>query len=87
MGTSKGLEFEKKYIKSCEQKYGTYYILKCDISKFFASINHDILKEKILRRIKDKDSIKIVFDIIDSCPNRAIYWINDKPNFSNFLFK
>lgn len=87
MGTSKGLEFEKKYIEKCKQKYGTYYILKCDISKFFASIDHDILKKKILRRIKDKDAIKIVFDIIDSCPNRAIYRINDKSNFGNILFK
>ena len=29
-----------------------YYILKCDISKFFSSINHDILKQKLERRIK-----------------------------------
>lgn len=87
MGTSKGLEFEKKYIKACKQKYGTYYILKCDISKFFSSINHDRLKQKLLRRIKDKDALKIVFDIIDNCPTRFIYWINDKSNSGNILFK
>lgn len=31
----------------CKVKYKTYYILKCDISKFFASIDHDILKKKL----------------------------------------
>ena len=73
MGTSKGLEYAKKFHSICKQKYKTYYILKCDISKFFASIDHDILKAKIQRRIKDKDALKIVFDIIDSNKKRLIY--------------
>lgn len=46
-----------------------YYILKCDISKFFASIDKEILKNKLVRRIKDKDALKIIFDIIDSEEN------------------
>ena len=66
MGTKAGLEYVKEYTRKCKVKYGKYYILKCDISKFFASIDHDILKEKLLRKIKDKDALKIVFDIIDS---------------------
>ena len=66
MGTKAGLEYVKEYLRKCKVKYGKYYILKCDISKFFASIDHDILKEKLLRKIKDKNALKIVFDIIDS---------------------
>ena len=66
MGTSKGLEFANKFRNKCKIKYGTYYILKCDIHHFFASIDHDILKSKLLKRIKDKDALKIVFDIINS---------------------
>ena len=66
MGTKKGLQLMNKFIRNCKIQYKKYYILKCDISKFFSSINHDILKEKILKRIKDKDAIKIIFDIIDS---------------------
>ena len=73
MGTSKGLEYAKKFHSICKQKYKTYYILKCDISKFFASIDHDILKAKIQRRIKDKDALKIDLDIIDSNKQRHIY--------------
>lgn len=65
-GTSAGLKAAREFNRICKVKYNKYYILKCDISKFFASINLEILKQKLLRRIKDKDAIKIVFDIIDS---------------------
>lgn len=92
MGTSKGLEYAQKYHKICKNNYGTYFILKCDISKFFASIDHDILKTKLLRKIKDKDAIKIVFDIIDSNTQGlsigsmtsqilAIFYLNDMDHF------
>ena len=73
-------------------KYNKYYILKCDVSKFFASINHDILKEKLEKRIKDREALKIVFDIIDSndkglyigsMANQvlAIFYLNDLDKF------
>ncbi len=92
MGTSKGLELSQKFHRKCKVKYKEYYILKCDISKFFASIDHDILKQKVLRRIKDKDALKIVFDIIDSNTNGlfigamtsqilAIFYLNDLDYF------
>ena len=66
LGTSAGLELANKFRIKCKIKYNTYYILKCDISKFFANIDHDILKKKISKRIKDKKALKILFDIIDS---------------------
>ncbi len=92
MGTSRGLELSNSFHKKCRIKYGSYYVLKCDISKFFFSINHDILKKKLLRRIKDKDAIKIVFDIIDSNTDGlfigsmtsqilAIFYLNDLDHF------
>ena len=92
LGTSAGLKYEYKFQKACNTKYNTYYVLKCDISKFFSSINHDILKSKIIRRIKDKDALKIIFDIIDSEENGlsigamtsqilAIFYLNDMDHF------
>jgi hypothetical protein len=92
LGTSAGLKLAKEYRRICKVKYGTYYILKCDISKFFSSINHDKLKEKIKRRIKEKDSLDIVFKIIDSnnpglfigsmtSQVLAIFYLNDMDHF------
>ena len=92
LGTSKGIRLTMNFHRICKVKYKTYYILKCDISKFFASINHDILKEKLRKRIKDKDALKIVFDIIDIEENGlsigamtsqilAIFYLNDTDHF------
>ena len=65
-GTSKGIELWKKYQNKFNIKYIKYYILKFDISKYFKSINHNILKLKLEKRIKDKEALEIVFKIIDS---------------------
>ena len=92
MGTHRGVELALKFHNKCKIKYGTYYILKCDVSKFFSNIDHDILKEKLKRRIKDKDALKIVFDIIDSNTKGlyigsmtsqvlAIFYLNDMDHF------
>ena len=86
-GTGKGLEIYQKYKRTCDIKYKNYYILKCDISKFFYNIDHDILKEKLKRKIKDKDALKIVFDIIDSEEKGISIRKYDKSNFSNILFE
>ena len=92
METKKGYELLNKYHRKCKLKYGNYYILKCDISKFFASIDHERLKEKLKRRIKDKDTLEIVFKIIDSEKQGlgignmtsqilAIFYLNDMDHF------
>ena len=92
MGTKKGYELLQEYHRKCKLKYGEYYILKCDISKFFASIDQERLKEKLKRRIKDKDALDIVFKIIDSEEQGlgignmtsqilAIFYLNDMDHF------
>ena len=92
METKKGYELLNKYHRKCKLKYGNYYILKCDISKFLSSIDHERLKEKLKRRIKDKDALEIVFKIIDSEKQGlgignmtsqilAIFYLNDMDHF------
>lgn len=44
----------------------TQYIAKLDIKKFFKNINHDILKTKLSRIIKDDRFLNILFIIIDN---------------------
>ena len=98
LGTSEGIRLAMNFHRICKVKYKNYYILKCDISKFFASIDHDILKEKLKRRMKDKDALKIVFDIIDSEENGlsigamtsqvlAIFYLNDMDHFIKEVLK
>ena len=44
----------------------TVWVLKCDIKKFFASIDHGILKDILRRLIKDNDIMQLLEKIIDS---------------------
>ena len=45
---------------------GTKYCLKIDIKKFYPNINHEILKNIIRKKIKDKSLLKLLDEIIDS---------------------
>lgn len=98
LGTQKGIELATKFHRACKIQYGKYYILKCDVSKFFASIDHDILKEKLKRKINDVEALKIVFDIIDSEENGlgigamtsqvlAIFYLNDLDHYIKEVLK
>ncbi|MBI4991828.1 MAG: group II intron reverse transcriptase domain-containing protein [Candidatus Harrisonbacteria bacterium] len=49
----------KNHTKKC-------FVLKCDIQKFFASIDHAILKTFIENKIKDKNVLWLINIIIDS---------------------
>lgn len=98
LGTKEGLRLYMEFHRVCKVKYNKYYILKCDVSKFFASIDHDILKDKLKRRIKDYDALKIIFDIIDNEKNGlsigamtsqvlAIFYLNDMDHFIKEVLK
>ena len=69
MGTSYGVRLLKRYFGSLGSDF---YILKCDIKSYFYSIDHDILKSLIKRKIKDKDILNLVFKIIDSVDSYGI---------------
>ncbi|OQA66920.1 MAG: Group II intron-encoded protein LtrA [Ignavibacteria bacterium ADurb.Bin266] len=45
---------------------GTKYCLKIDVRKFYPSIDHDILKYVVRRKIKDKRLLWLLDEIIDS---------------------
>lgn len=92
MGTNKALEYLEQYRRQFSFKYKKYFILKCDISHFFASIDHKILKKKLRRKIKDPKALKILFDVIDSyypgigigsmtSQILAIFYLNDMDHF------
>ncbi len=62
-GTHKGMFRLKKVIQSynCPK-----YYLKCDIKKYFPSVNKIILKKIIFKKIKDKKTLDLINKIIDS---------------------
>lgn len=59
-GTHKAVAQYKKFQAS------NRFVLKCDIQKYFQSIDHDILLEKLGRHIKCKDTLWLFKTIIDS---------------------
>ncbi len=50
----------------------TTYCLKFDIKKFYPSVNHDILKTIIKKKIKDKNVLELLDEIINSAPGLPI---------------
>lgn len=42
------------------------YVAKLDVRKYFDSISHNVLKDKLLRLFKDKHLLALLFKIIDS---------------------
>jgi retron-type reverse transcriptase len=55
--------FARKVSKNNSQ---TCYVLKCDIKKFFASIDHNALIKILKRHVKDKDIILLIGEVIVS---------------------
>lgn len=51
---------------------GTQYCLKLDITKFYPSVDHQILKALLRRKLKDADLLWLLDEIIDSAPGLPI---------------
>jgi len=64
-GTHAAMRHVFKCTQLAKRQWGNYFVLKCDISKFFPSVNHDILKKIIRRAIWDKRLLCIIDLIID----------------------
>ena len=75
LGSDYGIKLIKRYIEE-HKKYDKFYILKIDISKYFYSIDHEVLKG-MLRESLDKEEMEIVEKIIDSTNKN---YINERIN-------
>jgi retron-type reverse transcriptase len=66
-GTHKALDrflaFTRKVSKNNTR---TCWVLKCDIRKFFANIDHEILKDILKKHIKDENTLWLLRNVIDS---------------------
>ncbi|MCX6752523.1 MAG: reverse transcriptase/maturase family protein [Candidatus Nomurabacteria bacterium] len=66
-GTHKAMNrFRDFFRKVSKNNTKTCFVLKCDIRKFFANIDHAILKQVLEKHIKDKEIIWLLSQVIDS---------------------
>lgn len=81
MGTDYGIRLILKYLKKL--KNNKFYILKIDISKYFYSIDHEVLKELLVDKL-DSYEYDLICKIIDSTNeeyiNSTINKIKEKNN-------
>ncbi len=65
-GTKEAYFLMKKYLNLAKSKEKEIYVLKCDIHKYFYSISHPILYQKLEKIIEDEDILKLLKQIIDT---------------------
>ena len=65
-GTHKAVEEVQSQLRKYKRNFGNFWILKCDIKKFFYSIDPFILYDIMTKYIKDKDLLSftklLIFD-------------------------
>lgn len=86
---NRGAHYGKKYIerwihtdlKNCK------YILKMDIRHFFESVDHDVLKAWLEKKIRDKRMLNILFLIIDGSEQGLPLGFYTSQWLSNFMLQ
>lgn len=68
-GTHAGLDRTSEFLRRHYRMHGLDgWVLKCDIEKYFDSIDHEILKLVIRKHLKDERVLKMIDEVIDSIP-------------------
>ncbi|MBU1032577.1 hypothetical protein KJ937_01455, partial [Patescibacteria group bacterium] len=68
-GTHKAVKRLEVFARKVSQNYTrTCWVLKCDIKKFFDSIDHAILFDLLERKITDPKTLWLLSEIIESYP-------------------
>ena len=86
----RGCHYGKKYVEKWVREYPKdqkVYILKMDIRHFFENIDHDILKNKLTKVIRDKKFLRLLYQIIDNHPQGLPLGFYTSQWFANFYLK
>lgn len=72
-GTHFAINSVSDFLRDYYKTHGTNegYVLRCDVRKFFDSVNHDVLKGKIKKVFHDKRTLALLNLIIDSYETTA----------------
>jgi retron-type reverse transcriptase len=65
-GTHAAVRHIQRCARAAQRKWGSYYVLKCDIKSFFPSVDHDILMDIMRRHISDKKTMNLIDVIVRS---------------------
>jgi len=68
-GTHAAMQRLKHFLQIATRQHSNPYILKCDIRKYFPSIDHYALKKTIRRTIKDENTLWLLDNTIDQEPS------------------
>lgn len=64
-GSHEAVERTQYFLRSAKQLYGdNFYVIKCDIKSYFASIDHDILLGLVKRAISDPGILRLFAKIL-----------------------
>jgi retron-type reverse transcriptase len=64
-GTHKALNRFKDFARKVSKNHTqSCFVLKCDIRKFFASIDHNVLKKILVRNIADKNILELIDTVL-----------------------
>ena len=69
-GTHKASVQLQTYMRKCD---GNDYYLQLDIRKYYYSINHNILRESISRKIKDVDLVDLIMLFVDTIKKIGLF--------------
>lgn len=86
---NRGSHYGKRYIKKWlrDDRKNTKYVLKMDIEKFYPSIKHEVIKNALAKKIRDKKALNLMFTIIDNCENGLPLGNYTSQWFANFLLQ
>lgn len=68
----RGTHDARKRVRTAIYGNPNLYALKFDIQKYYPSVNVELMKEKVRKTIKCKDTLWLLDDIIDSCKGLPI---------------
>lgn len=83
----RGAHYGKKRIEKWLKNdiKNTKYVFKMDIKHFYESVDKDILKAMLARKIKDRQALELIYKVIDSCEKGLPLGNYTSQWFANFM--
>lgn len=79
-GVDAGVDKVTEYLFETRQIYGKMYCLKCDIRKYFQSINKDILRHIVFKKIRCRETRWLIDAILNSTEGKLGIPVGNLPS-------